>query len=202
MNNKMIGERIKAARKSKGLSQEQLGERLDISFQAVSSWETGKFIPDSDHLPALAKALDLSLDALFAEEDREWDLKPINYDFGHMFTFVKGRAQMLELTQTLKVLDLLRAAHGNQERRSRHGFTTTYMVHPLTMACHALAMGLRDDDVIAASLAHDMVAQLCQGDVRRRHEDPSASLLLPLHGAQCRDGHLLFHLRRRGLRLL
>ena len=157
MNNKMIGERIKAARKAKGLSQEQLGEKLGISFQTVSSWETGKFIPDSDHLPALAKALDLSLDSLFAEEDREWELKPINYDFGHMFTFVKGRAQMLGMAQTLKVMDLLRKAHGSQERRSRHGFTTTYMVHPLTMACHALAMGLRDDDIIAAALAHDMV---------------------------------------------
>ena len=157
MNNKMIGERIKAARKAKGLSQEHLGEKLGISFQAVSSWETGKFIPDSDHLPALAKALDLSLDSLFAEEDREWELKPVNYDFGHMFTFVKGRAQMLGLTQTLKVMDLLRKAHGSQERRSWHGFTTTYMVHPLTMACHALAMGLRDDDIIAAALAHDMV---------------------------------------------
>ena len=50
MNNKTIGERIRAARKAKGLSQEQLGEKLDISFQAVSSWETGKFIPDSEHL--------------------------------------------------------------------------------------------------------------------------------------------------------
>ena len=157
MNNKTIGERIRAARKAKGLSQEQLGEKLDISFQAVSSWETGKFIPDSEHLPALAKALDISLDSLFAEEDRTWELKPINYDFGHMFTFVKGRAQMLGLNQTLGVLDLLRKAHGGQERRSRHGFGTTYMVHPLTMACHALAMGLRDDDVIAAALAHDMV---------------------------------------------
>jgi GTP pyrophosphokinase len=157
MNNKAIGERIKAARKAKGLSQEQLGEKLGISFQAVSSWETGKFIPDSEHLPALAKVLDISLDSLFAEEGRTWELKPVNYDFGHMFTFVKGRAQMLGLKQTLAVLELLRPAHGSQERRSRHGFTTTYMVHPLTMACHALAMGLRDDDVIAAALAHDMV---------------------------------------------
>jgi GTP pyrophosphokinase len=31
------------------------------------------------------------------------------------------------------------------------------MAHPLTMACHALAMGLKDDDVLAAALAHDMV---------------------------------------------
>ena len=32
-----------------------------------------------------------------------------------------------------------------------------YRVHPLTLACHALAMGLEDDDILAACLAHDMV---------------------------------------------
>ncbi|MBR2663890.1 MAG: helix-turn-helix domain-containing protein [Clostridia bacterium] len=157
MNNKLIGDRIKAARLAKGMKQETLGEKLGVSFQAVSSWETGKFIPDSDHLPALSRELDLSIDALLAEENRDWELKPINYDSSHMFTFVKGRAQMLGLEQTLAVLDLLREAHGSQERRSRHGFATTYMVHPLTMACHALAMGIRDDHVLAAALAHDMV---------------------------------------------
>ena len=152
----MIGKRIREARLAKKLSQEQLGERLGVSFQAVSTWETGKFIPDSGHLPELAKELDLSLDALFTEAEKDWELKPVNYDFGHMFTFVKGRAQMYCMPQALKVLDLLRAAHGGQERRSRYGFETTYMVHPLTMACHALAMKIREDDVIAACLAHDM----------------------------------------------
>ena len=71
--NKLIGERIKAARKAKGLSQEQLGEKLGVSFQAVSTWEQGKFIPDSDHLPALSRVLGLSLDSLFAEEEKQWD---------------------------------------------------------------------------------------------------------------------------------
>lgn len=156
MNNRLIGDRIKAARLSGGMSQEKLGEKLGVSFQAVSSWETGKFIPDTGHLPALSRELDLSIDALLAEENRGWELKPINYDSGHMFTFVKGRAQMLGLTQTLAVLDLLRAAHGGQERRSRHGFSAAYTVHPLTMACHALAMGIMDDHVLAAALAHDM----------------------------------------------
>ena len=157
MTGKSVGERIRAARKQKGMSQEKLGEKIGVSFQAVSTWEQGKFIPDSEHLSALAKALDLSLDALFAEREKDWQLKPVNYDAGHMFTFVKGRAQMLGLTQTLAVMDLLRSAHGSQMRKSLHGFETTYMVHPLTLACHALAMGLRDDDVLAACLAHDMV---------------------------------------------
>ena len=157
MDNKRIGNRIKTARLKKGMSQEQLGEKLGVSFQAVSSWETGKFIPDPDHLPAISKVLDLSLDSLFADEDRNWELKPVNYDFNHMYTFVKGRAQMLNLSQTLAVMDFLRKAHGSQQRRSRNGFETTYMVHPLTMACHALAMGLREDDILAAAMAHDMI---------------------------------------------
>lgn len=155
--NKAIGERIKAARKVKGLSQEDLGDLLGVSFQAVSSWETGKFIPDSDHLAALARVLDLSLDALFVDAEKDWELKPVNFDPGHMFTFVKGRAQMYGLKQTLQVMDLLREAHAGQERKSKYGFETAYMAHPLTMACHALAMGLVDDDVLAACIAHDMV---------------------------------------------
>ena len=157
MRRKQIGERIREARKRKGLSQEQLGEKLGLSFQAVSTWETGKFIPDSEHLLILAKELDLSLDGLFMDMEKNWELKPVNFDMSHMYTFVKGRAQMLGMPKTLKVLDMLRLAHGGQLRWSHYGFGTTYMVHPLTMACHALAMDLKNDDVIAACLAHDMI---------------------------------------------
>ena len=157
MRRKQIGERIREARKRKGLSQEQLGEKLGLSYQAVSTWETGKFIPDSEHLPTLAKVLDLSLDGLFAEKEHRWEPGPVNFDPDHMFTFVKGRAQMLGLKQTLRVLGRLREAHEGQDRKSRYGFGTSYIVHPLTMACQALAMGIRDDEVIAVCLAHDMV---------------------------------------------
>lgn len=157
MNNLQVGERIRAARLRKGLNQMELGEALGVSFQAVSSWETGKFIPDAGHLPQLARVLDLSLDALFAEGEKEWELKPVNYDADRMFTFVKGRAQILGFSQALAVLDLLRPAHGEQRRPSRYGFGCSYTVHPLTMACHALALGLREDDILAAVLAHDMV---------------------------------------------
>ena len=157
MRRKQIGERIREARKRKGLSQEQLGEKLGLSFQAVSTWETGKFIPDAEHLPALAKALDLSLDGLFAEKEHRWELEPVNFDPDHMFTFVKTKARDLGLKQTLQVMDLLRKAHEGQKRKSRYGFETDYIAHPLTMACQALAMGLKDDEVIAVCLAHDMV---------------------------------------------
>lgn len=157
--NLLIGERIRDARKRKdpSVNQEQLAEKLGVTFQAVSNWETGKFIPDSDHLPALAKELDLSLDALFAEEEHTWELNSVNFDADHMFTFVKGRAQMIPLKDTLAVIELLRKAHSGQHRKSNHGFEVPYITHPLTLACHALAMNLRDDTVIAACLAHDMI---------------------------------------------
>ena len=150
------GERIAGARKKKGMTQERLAGILEVSPQAVSSWERDEYLPDTKNLTALAEALNVSLDSLFTEREHAWELKPVNYDAGHMYTFVKGRAQMKGMTQTLAVLDMLRAAHGAQERKSRNGFGTTYMVHPLTMACHALAMRIREDDVVAACLAHDM----------------------------------------------
>ena len=151
-----VGKRIREMRQAKGMSQEKLGEKLEVSFQAVSSWERGEFLPDPDRLPALAEELDISLDSLFSEEEHSWTLKPVNYDADHMFTFVKTRAREAGMVQTLAVMEHLRAAHERQPRWSKYGFDTTYMVHPLTLACHALAMGLKDDGVIAACLAHDM----------------------------------------------
>ena len=154
------GERIAKARKrlrtdGKECTQEKLAEMLDVTPQAVSSWERDESLPDTKNLTALADALGVTLDSLL-REDGGWTLKPVNYDPEHMFSFVKGRAQLLRLPQTLKVLDLTKSAYGPLPRRSRYGFGTGYTVHPLTMACHALAMNLQDDDVIAAVLAHDM----------------------------------------------
>ena len=150
------GERITRARKNRNLTQEKLAELLGISPQAVSGWERDECLPDTKNLTALADALDVTLDSLL-REDNGWQMKPVNCDPDRMYTFVKGRAQVYCLPQTLRVLEEMRIAHRNQPRWSKYGFDTEYIVHPLTMACHALAMGIHDDDVIAAALAHDMV---------------------------------------------
>ena len=42
-----LGERIALARKKAGLSQEQLGDQLGVSRQAVSKWESGAAVPDT-----------------------------------------------------------------------------------------------------------------------------------------------------------
>ena len=149
------GERIADARKRNNLTQEKLAERLNVTPQAVSSWERNETLPDTKNLILLADELDELLDQL-VREDRDWEMKPVNYDADRMFTFVKGRAQLYCLPQTLAVLDMLRKVHGSGTRWSRYGFDTVYTVHPLTLACHALAMKIHDDDVLAAALAHDM----------------------------------------------
>ena len=59
---KQIGNQIAALRKAKGLTQAQLGERLGISFQAVSNWENGKTLPDVAVLLDLAHVLETSAD--------------------------------------------------------------------------------------------------------------------------------------------
>ena len=55
---------ISRYRKNLNLTQEALAEKLGVTFQAVSKWETGQTVPDTMLLPALAKGLNVSIDKL------------------------------------------------------------------------------------------------------------------------------------------
>ena len=59
--NANIAERIKTAREERGLTQEQLAERLEVSRQAVSKWEMGLSVPSSENLQLLEENLGNSL---------------------------------------------------------------------------------------------------------------------------------------------
>ena len=59
-----LAEKIRELRVSRGMSQETLAERLRVSRQAVTKWETGAGVPDVDNLMALADVFDLTLDEL------------------------------------------------------------------------------------------------------------------------------------------
>ena len=56
------GQRLKALRKEKKMSQEKLGSRLNISKVAISNWENGKSFPTLDNLNELAKVLEVDTD--------------------------------------------------------------------------------------------------------------------------------------------
>lgn len=59
---------IQAMRKEKGMTQEELANRLGVTFQAVSKWENSKAAPDVLLLPLLADIFDCTIDALFNRE--------------------------------------------------------------------------------------------------------------------------------------
>jgi transcriptional regulator with XRE-family HTH domain len=63
-NGEILGSKLQDLRKSAGMSQEDLAERLGISRQAVSRWERGDALPDTDNLIRLSKLYSVSLDEL------------------------------------------------------------------------------------------------------------------------------------------
>ena len=151
-----LGSNIAEKRTQHGLTQEKLAGLVGVSFQAVSNWERDETLPDTAHLLILAEALNTSLDALFDSKKRAWTLKAPHSDPERMYTYVKAKAQSERLEQTLKALPLMRGRHEGQFRK---GMTdrAPYITHPLTLACHALAMGIIEDDVLAALLLHDVI---------------------------------------------
>ena len=66
MDSKLVGAQIAYLRKEKGLTQNDLGDRLGVSFQAVSKWERGETLPDTAILLDLANALGTSVDFILS----------------------------------------------------------------------------------------------------------------------------------------
>lgn len=63
----MLNENIKAIRKSKGLSQEELAIKLNVVRQTISKWENGLSVPDSDMLISISEVLETSVHVLLGE---------------------------------------------------------------------------------------------------------------------------------------
>ena len=59
-----FGEKLIKLRKKEGLSQEQLGERLDVTRQTISNWELGETSPTADQLKQISKLFNVSIDEL------------------------------------------------------------------------------------------------------------------------------------------
>ena len=68
MDTKKIGAFLKELRKEKGMTQEQLGERLGVSNKTISRWETGNYMPPVDCLNMLSDIYDISINEILAGE--------------------------------------------------------------------------------------------------------------------------------------
>ena len=63
-----FAEKLKSIRKQAGMSQEQLAEKLGVSRQAVTKWETDTGIPDIENIMAISALFDISIDELLSNE--------------------------------------------------------------------------------------------------------------------------------------
>lgn len=63
-----LADKLKEARKNAGLTQNELAEKICVSRQAITKWESGKGIPDVENLKNISKVLDVSIDFLLDEE--------------------------------------------------------------------------------------------------------------------------------------
>lgn len=100
----MLSENIKAIRKSKGLSQQELAVKLNVVRQTVSKWEQGLSVPDSEMLISLSETLETPVSTLLGE------------------TITEAAAEDLKaISQKLEVINLQLARRKVMQRKAIHG---------------------------------------------------------------------------------
>ncbi len=107
----MLSENIKAVRKSKGLSQQELAIRLNVVRQTISKWEQGLSVPDSDMLISMSEALETPVSTLLGE------------------TVIETEADNLKaISEKLEVINLQLAQRKNAERKILRGLCISLCV--------------------------------------------------------------------------
>ena len=67
----MLSEKLYKLRKNSGLSQEQLAEQLNVSRQAISKWESGTAVPESEKLITISNYFGVSVDYLLKDDEEQ-----------------------------------------------------------------------------------------------------------------------------------
>lgn len=75
-----FGDKLKQYRVNEGLSQEQLAEKIGVSRQAITKWETKRGLPDVENMIILAELFKLTLDELVLSEVKKQENKPQVYE--------------------------------------------------------------------------------------------------------------------------
>ncbi len=99
LNSIKIGNFIMDKRKSLGMTQQQLADRLKVSFQAVSKWENGTTYPNIEILKDLATALDVSVDEILTGSEKnaeELSYSKAGVDITYTDTIKKEMSKYLE----------------------------------------------------------------------------------------------------------
>ena len=106
MDMKHVGNQIALLRKNKGLTQAELGDRLGISFQAVSKWERGETLPDTAILLDLAEVLETSVDCILSG--------------GRQALHYRGKVTVTDMKEGLNALKRMGDLLGRENSLYRH----------------------------------------------------------------------------------
>ena len=99
-----MGQIIKKLRKGRGFTQEELAERLGVTYQAISKWENDSGMPDISQIVPLASIFDVSTDFLFGIDntsETEEALKIVSsadsiQEYGKLDTYLKAYDILLD----------------------------------------------------------------------------------------------------------
>ena len=142
-----------------------LASQVFVTTQAVSQWENDKTTPDPANYSRIADALQLMVSDLLASDPSEdfpcpdWTIREKMFSETHMYTRLKTLSEAEHLVQTDKALSYAQEKHANAYRkptRFHKDSQVPYIIHPLMMAYHAHALGIRDDAVLAVIMLHDV----------------------------------------------
>ena len=162
MNLTMVGKRISEARKNCGMSQEEMAEKIGVTAQAVSKWENGHNFPDIENLMRIAEIANVPYSAILGTGDKCCENLTIRaklFKEDNMFTRLRTMAAAEKPPETYRALNFMRECHvGQFRKKGRYSSEKVlYINHPLLMACHAHALGINDDVILAAVLLHDVL---------------------------------------------
>lgn len=100
MDQEKIGKFIAECRKEKGLTQNQLAEKLGVTDKAVSKWENGRCMPDISSLQPLTQELGITINELLCGEKITED-KYMERSDENMFELIKKVFEMENRTQKI-----------------------------------------------------------------------------------------------------
>ena len=92
-----FGDKLKQYRLKEGLSQEQLAEKIGVSRQAITKWETKRGLPDVENMIILAELFKLTLDELVLEEVKKQEEKPVVFESETVYDINLGGARKITI---------------------------------------------------------------------------------------------------------
>ncbi|ETA81729.1 helix-turn-helix domain-containing protein [Youngiibacter fragilis] len=119
----MLNENIKAIRKSKGLSQEELAIKLNVVRQTISKWEQGLSVPDSEMLISISEVFEIPVSTLLGDtvtESKVDDLKVIS--------------------EKLEIINLQLAQRNTTKRKTLHWLLISLCVVIVTISAVLIAL--------------------------------------------------------------